>query len=292
MRGTRATGGAVLLGILLALGSPSRPLNAEDLFVRGDLDGSGTLNVTDAVRVLFYLFRDEADTLTCLDAADVDDDGDVLLTDAVYLLNWLFRGGEAPPFPFPHCDEDPTADKMSCQSYEACTPFFPFLEKRIAADGVYFVTDRSGSMQDSGELERAKQAISSCETGILEGMEATETGRETLAAEESEIAAERKRVGENEKVLEDREGYLSNEIARLREAREQVCAGLESPLLDRYQKILARRQPALILVSGETCSGCRVGIPAQDFIEILKAERIVTCGSCSRILLHAEKIGA
>ena len=140
------------------------------------------------------------------------------------------------------------------------------------------------------EMEMAKQAISSCETGILEGMEAVETARETLAADESAVAAERKRVGVTEKTLDERETHLSAEIARLSEAREQVCSGLEAGLLGRYQKILARRQPALVLVTGEMCTGCRVGIPAQDFIEVLKSEKIVTCMSCGRILLHAEKI--
>ena len=140
------------------------------------------------------------------------------------------------------------------------------------------------------EMEVARQAISGCETGILEGMEAVENARETVVAEESKAAAERKRVDVTEKTLDEREGHLSVEIARLSETREQVCSGLEAALLDRYQKILARRQPALALVTGEMCSGCRVGIPAQDFIEVLKSEAIITCMSCGRILLHAEKM--
>ena len=141
------------------------------------------------------------------------------------------------------------------------------------------------------EMEAARQAISTCETGILEGMEAVETARESLTREEAEVAAERERVAAATKTLYEREAHLSADLARLRDEREQVCGGLETALLDRYQKILARRQPALVLVSGEMCSGCRVGIPAQDFIEVLKAEELVTCMSCGRILLHAEKIG-
>jgi predicted nucleic acid-binding Zn-ribbon protein len=142
------------------------------------------------------------------------------------------------------------------------------------------------------EMEVARQAISGCETGILEGMDSVENARDTLVAEESEAVAERKRVDVKEKVLDEREAHLSVEIARLSEAREQVCNGLETALLDRYQKILARRQPALALVTGEMCSGCRVGIPAQDFIEVLRSEAIITCMSCGRILLHAEKVSS
>jgi len=140
------------------------------------------------------------------------------------------------------------------------------------------------------EMEQARQAISICETGILEGMETVEDAKETLASEESAIATERMRLGVNEKTLADREEHLAAEIASMREARVQACGGLEAALLERYQKVLARRQPALVLVTGEMCNGCRVGIPAQDFIEVLKAEKIITCHSCARILLHAEKV--
>ena len=38
----------------------------------------------------------------------------------------------------------------------------------------------------------------------------------------------------------------------------------------------------------EICTGCRVDIPPQRFVEILSHERVVTCGRCQRILIHAE----
>ena len=48
---------------------------------------------------------------------------------------------------------------------------------------------------------------------------------------------------------------------------------------------MARRRPAVAIVSNETCLGCRVGIPPQLYIEILKGEKIVACGTCQRILI-------
>ena len=80
--------------------------------------------------------------------------------------------------------------------------------------------------------------------------------------------------------------------ARVREARAKVCPDIESKLLEQYEKIAARRRPAVVLISNEMCLGCRVGIPPQSYIEILRAERVVTCGHCHRILLPGEKIGA
>jgi hypothetical protein len=119
-------------------------------FVRGDVDQSGRLEVTDAVRILRGLFSGEQGLLACEDAADVDDDSALGLTDAVFLLDGLFHGGPPPAAPYPACGEDPTADTLGCEDYEACRFAFTFLGLDFAADGVFFVVDRN--MPGSGEL--------------------------------------------------------------------------------------------------------------------------------------------
>jgi hypothetical protein len=68
------------------------------LFVRGDSDANGTLETTDAVRVLGFLFLGGSyPAPACLDAADADDNGCLDLTDAVRILGYLFLGGASPP---------------------------------------------------------------------------------------------------------------------------------------------------------------------------------------------------
>ncbi|MBI4604027.1 MAG: lamin tail domain-containing protein [Planctomycetes bacterium] len=82
-------------------------------FVRGDADATRTLSITDAIRVLRYLFGGEA--LACLDAGDADDNGSLNLTDAIALLEYLFRQGAPPPAPFPEAGPDPTEDELDCE---------------------------------------------------------------------------------------------------------------------------------------------------------------------------------
>ena len=83
-------------------------------FVRGDVNADGSLNLTDGVSILNYLFRGQG-TLDCPDAADSDDNGQVNLTDVISLLNFLFRGGAAPPAPYPAIGPDLTADDLGCR---------------------------------------------------------------------------------------------------------------------------------------------------------------------------------
>ncbi|MBI4605826.1 MAG: lamin tail domain-containing protein [Planctomycetes bacterium] len=82
-------------------------------FIRGDADRSATLELTDAVVMLRFLFQG-GEPPSCLDAADADDDGALGITDAIVLLRFLFQGGAAPPAPHPDAGEDGTADPLDC----------------------------------------------------------------------------------------------------------------------------------------------------------------------------------
>ncbi|MCZ6793227.1 MAG: dockerin type I domain-containing protein [Planctomycetota bacterium] len=65
------------------------------LLARGDVNQDDTLNVTDAVRILGFLFRG-GEAPACPAQADVDADGNVNLTDPIFVLNFLFLGGPRP----------------------------------------------------------------------------------------------------------------------------------------------------------------------------------------------------
>jgi hypothetical protein len=91
------------------------------LFRRGDANGSGDMDISDAIYVLGYLFLGD-ETPSCFDAADSNDDGEVFMNDAIIILNRLFSGRLCPAAPGPlDCGEDPTgasgADALDCAEY-------------------------------------------------------------------------------------------------------------------------------------------------------------------------------
>lgn len=110
----------VLTGSSFDVDGNGVPDECDARFRRGDLDGSGTVNVVDAVRLLEYLF---AGRLTlCRDAHDVNDDGSISLPDAVVLLGYVFGSVGAPPFPFSTCGVDPTVDSLTCNPTRGSCP--------------------------------------------------------------------------------------------------------------------------------------------------------------------------
>jgi hypothetical protein len=90
-------------------------------FRRGDSDGNGRLEVTDALRTLNRLFLGTG-ILNCLEAADADDNGRLEITDPIRVLGFLFLGGPAPLPPGPrNCGPDPAGSpELGCQVYTSC----------------------------------------------------------------------------------------------------------------------------------------------------------------------------
>lgn len=141
------------------------------------------------------------------------------------------------------------------------------------------------------EMEGARRATSECETQILEAMEAIEEARGSQVEAEAEREAEREQGLAETKTLDERERELNEELTRLRPDRDVLCGRLESGLLSQYARIAKRRSPAVVQITNERCVGCQMNIPPQNYIEILKGEKIITCGNCTRILVHAERVG-
>ncbi len=91
------------------------------LFQRGDTNGDGLFDLSDALATLSRLFLGGSE-IGCERAADADDNGSIEITDAIRTLGHLFLGSPPPPAPFPDCGEDPIImrDALSCLSAPAC----------------------------------------------------------------------------------------------------------------------------------------------------------------------------
>ncbi|MCH2506413.1 MAG: hypothetical protein MK125_12780, partial [Dehalococcoidia bacterium] len=105
---------------------PDECRDSRQLFHRGDINGDSSLDISDAVGTLDYLFTGGA-IPSCLEASDFNNDRIVDISDAVASLNYLFSGGEPPAAPGPpeaDCGNDMDAEgslgDLGCDSYAGC----------------------------------------------------------------------------------------------------------------------------------------------------------------------------
>jgi hypothetical protein len=105
---------------------PDECRDSRPLFHRGDINGDSSLDISDAVGTLDYLFAGGA-IPTCLESSDFNNDRIVDISDAVASLNYLFSGGEPPAAPGPPeaaCGNDTDAEgslgDLGCDNYAGC----------------------------------------------------------------------------------------------------------------------------------------------------------------------------
>ncbi|MGE3164426.1 MAG: dockerin type I domain-containing protein [Planctomycetota bacterium] len=70
-------------------------------FVRGEINGDGSVDIGDAIALLNFLFSGGAAPNPAA-AGDVNGDGSTDVGDVIYLLAFQFSGGPQPPAPFPN----------------------------------------------------------------------------------------------------------------------------------------------------------------------------------------------
>jgi predicted nucleic acid-binding Zn-ribbon protein len=142
------------------------------------------------------------------------------------------------------------------------------------------------------EIEQAGEGVSEGETRVLEAMEAIDSARERLSQAEKQAEATLAGVAEQERVTDLREKELDARIAQLRGSREALCQELDAELLAQYQRIASRRRPAIARVRDEMCLGCRIHLPPQQQIELMRGEVLITCSRCHRILIPPDRVEA
>jgi len=95
---------------------------------------------------------------------------------------------------------------------------------------------------------------------------------------------------ETEKIKESIEKELleSKEDLIIKEdERKRIAARLQDErLLHRYERLKDSRGSGVSIIEDEFCSECHSTIPPQIFAEVRKADKIITCHSCGRILIY------
>src|SRR5262249_22735340 len=91
------------------------------------------------------------------------------------------------------------------------------------------------------EIDQARAGISDAETKILEAMEQIESARTALARARAAAKAVDERAAQQERLFTDREASVDQTLGNLRRDRATLVAGVEAPLLQRYDRIATRR---------------------------------------------------
>ncbi|GJL55914.1 MAG: hypothetical protein NPIRA02_30460 [Nitrospirales bacterium] len=135
------------------------------------------------------------------------------------------------------------------------------------------------------EIELARKKKDALEESVLEVLEQVEKNQ----TEQQELHV---RMGEVEQAfakakeqLESERLALEQELSTLERQHGELTVQVDHGLLARYTKLKSLRKGfAIAKVADGACSGCRLQLPPQLVAEVKRADELLNCSYCHRIL--------
>lgn len=142
------------------------------------------------------------------------------------------------------------------------------------------------------ESDAAKKQISTLETQVLEQMEVIEQSEREMGEREPEVARLRAETEEKLRAFEEENQRRAADVEARRAERERSLASLPKNLSKLYDRLSTgmRGGVAVAEVRNNSCSACLIALRPQMLAEIRRADEIIQCENCDRILYYVPAV--
>lgn len=112
-------------------------------------------------------------------------------------------------------------------------------------------------------------------------------GKENFETKTRILASRKSTLTEKETELEQKLNNTQDEEKNLKEKRNLLVAKIEKPLYNLYLRVYGSKGRLAVVPANEGhCGGCFTVLPSQKLSELRRADSIVQCDACSRILYY------
>jgi uncharacterized protein len=137
------------------------------------------------------------------------------------------------------------------------------------------------------EIDSTKKLAAQMEADLLQLMEGIEKLEQEIQQFAPELEQNRQRREAQLEELAIESATANAQIAKIIEERDALVATIPKNLIEQYQRVAkVRGGIALAEARDSSCSACRMKIRAQIYSEIRRANSIIICENCSRILYY------
>jgi uncharacterized protein len=141
------------------------------------------------------------------------------------------------------------------------------------------------------EIENIKADKSVLEEKIITAFDKADVVKADMEREKTALAKEEQDFLKQKKEIEDAIKIIQDKIKMLDDQRSQIFPQVDKNVLSRYEKILVNKEGlAIVPVSGVSCGGCFMNVPAQVINEMKMHQQMIHCEMCARILYLEEDI--
>jgi len=141
------------------------------------------------------------------------------------------------------------------------------------------------------EIEDQEKEKSLNEDNLLHLMDEIDVLDKSLMEGNSELAGLKDQYARTMEEVEKEIKELDERTKSLEQKRMMFCDSIDKDLLKRYLLLQGRKGGIAIgPVIGGVCQSCHMGIPPQQFNELIRCHSLTTCPNCNRIIYWGEDI--
>jgi len=138
------------------------------------------------------------------------------------------------------------------------------------------------ALKEIDDLKKEKSVFEDKVINIMEQVEALEAKYAT-SRKQIEETRQQFELDHNEilKILK----ALNRDLDKIEKERKQFSQAVDPDLLKKYDSLRTHRGGIGVspVIKG-VCQTCRLGIPPQEFNELLRGDKLMTCPNCTRII--------
>ena len=142
------------------------------------------------------------------------------------------------------------------------------------------------------EIEDLKDLTFQKEETVIKWMEEIEIQEKECADNTVRREESQEEYKSKEKAFSQRIRELDKEVQSLNEKRVQLSPNLDEDLLRRYNGLRSHLKGRVVVpVIDGVCQECHLGIPPQQYNELIKGDSMQSCPHCSRIIYWGDDSG-
>ena len=135
------------------------------------------------------------------------------------------------------------------------------------------------------EIEELKELTFQKEEVVIKWMEDIEIQENECADNNVRWEESQREYKRKEKDFIQRMKELDEKIREFNEERVQLSQKVDKDLLQRYNSLRENlKGQVIVLVIDAVCQGCNLGIPPQQYNDLMKGNSMRSCSNCNRII--------
>ncbi|WP_136523729.1 zinc ribbon domain-containing protein [Geomonas ferrireducens] len=143
----------------------------------------------------------------------------------------------------------------------------------------------------SKEISTAKKQITELEEQILQKINAIDETNGEITKREAELVELEGNVATQQAELQQKVEALEGGISKDVVVREATVKVLPANVMKRYSKLRDQRKGVAVVEAKEgNCMGCNMHLPPQLYNTLFRADDVITCPHCQRILIMKQEV--